>query len=417
MKVLASVYACSPYDGSERAVGWNWLKELNEYHEITALTSHAYRKDIEDYISKNPGRMKNVRFVYIDVPHTSWHVGYRLERLYYMLWQKQAVKVAQELMKQGKYDLVHHITYVTCILPTEMYKLGLPFLYGPVSGGENTPLIIHYPMNIKSKITELVRTGAQLFFRVTPNFAKTMKKSSLILVTTEETKRIIPRKYHNKVEIFQSIGLTEEIFYPEPNKMKENAVPRFLMAGRMLYWKGFEMGIMAFVDALNKGFKGELIVLGDTENNTSYEAHMTHLKAICGQYINKRIKFVPKVRHNQMKEFYDGFDVLINCSLRDSGCFIVMEAMSRGLPSIIVNTGGPKVNTTNETSIKIEPAPMEKMIEEISKAIIDLGLNKKKREEMGKAAREYALNTFLLNKRTLKMCDYYKRVTAVGDKL
>ena len=94
-----------------------------------------------------------------------------------------------------------------------------------------------------------------------------------------------------------------------------------------------------------------------------------------------------------------------------------MEAMSRGLPSIIVNTGGPKVNTTNETSIKIEPAPMEKMIEEISKAIIDLGLNKKKREEMGKAAREYALNTFLLNKRTLKMCDYYKRVTAVGDKL
>lgn len=46
MKVLASVYACSPYDGSERAVGWNWLKELNEYHEITALTSYTYKRDM-----------------------------------------------------------------------------------------------------------------------------------------------------------------------------------------------------------------------------------------------------------------------------------------------------------------------------------------------------------------------------------
>lgn len=416
MKVLASVYACSPYDGSERAVGWNWLKELNEYHEITALTSHVYRKDIEDYLAKNPESMKNIRFVYIDVPHTSWHIGYRLERLYYMLWQKRAVKVARELMKQEKYDLVHHITYVTCILPTEMYKLGLPFLYGPVSGGENTPSIIHYPMSVKNKITEFVRIGAQLFFRETPNFAKTMKKSSLILVTTEETKRVVPKKYHNKVEIFQSIGLTEDIFYPEP-KIKENVIPRFLMAGRMLYWKGFEMGIAAFVDALDKGFRGELVVLGDTENNPSYEAHMDHLKSICGQYINNEIKFVPKIVHEQMKEFYDGFDVLVNCSLRDSGCFIVMEAMSRGLPSIVVNTGGPKVNTTNETAIKIEPAPIKKMIDEISKAIIDLGTNKKKREEMGRAAREHAINTFLLNKRTLKMCNYYKRITALEDEL
>ena len=65
MKVLASVYACSPYDGSERAVGWNWLKELNEYHEITALTSYTYKRDIEDYLLKNPDEMKNVKFIYI----------------------------------------------------------------------------------------------------------------------------------------------------------------------------------------------------------------------------------------------------------------------------------------------------------------------------------------------------------------
>ena len=310
MKVLASVYACSPYDGSERAVGWNWLKELNKYHEITALTCHVYKNDIEDYLAKNPGEMVHTQFVYIDVPHTSWHVGYRLERLYYMLWQKQAVKIAKELLKKDRYDLVHHITYVTCILPTEMYKLGIPFLYGPVSGGENIPSAIGYPMSVKSRITEFIRTGAQYFFRATPNFARTMQNATLILTTTEETKSIIPRKYHGKIEVFQSIGLSEEIFYPEPLPKPERT-PSFLMAGRMLYWKGFEMGITAFVKALETGFKGELVVLGDTEDNPAYEAYKEYLKKLSGKYYDHEIKFVSKVEHSKMKNFYDELDLMI----------------------------------------------------------------------------------------------------------
>lgn len=416
MKVLASVYACSPYDGSERAVGWNWLKELNKYHEITALTSYVYKSDIEDYLAKNPGEMTHTQFVYVAVPHTSWHVGYRLERLYYILWQKQAVKIAKELVKKEHYDLVHHITYVTCILPTEMYKLGVPFLYGPVSGGENIPAVIGYPMSIRSRATEIIRTGAQYFFRATPNFMKTMQGATLILVTTEETKSIIPQKYRDKVEVFQSIGLSKDMFYPKPSpKPKRN--PKFLMAGRMLYWKGFDIGIAAFVKALESGFKGELVVLGDTESNPAYEAYRGHLKTLAGKYCDHEIKFVSRVEHSEMKNFYDKFDVLINCSLRDSGCFVVMEAMSRELPVIAINTGGPKVNTTNSSAVKVEPAPVQQMVNQISDAIIDLGTNKEKREKMGKSAREYAFETFLLESRTKKMCDYYNLVASMKGKL
>lgn len=251
MKVLASVYACSPYDGSERAVGWNWVCELNKYHEITALTSSVYKKDIEDYLDKHPGELGNTKFIYIEVPNTSWHQGYNHERFYYILWQKQALKVAKEIVKTERFDLVHHITYVTCILPTYMHRLGLPFLYGPVSGGENTPSVIGYPMSRKNRITEAVRSAAQLFFRATPNYRKTMKRASLVLTTTEETKAIIPKKYQDKVQVFQSIGLSPEMIHPEP-RAKDNKVPRFLMAGRMLYWKGFEIGISAFIDALPK---------------------------------------------------------------------------------------------------------------------------------------------------------------------
>ncbi len=409
MKVLASVYACSPYDGSERSVGWNWVQELDKYHEVTALVCHVYQKDIEDYLNKHPGALNNTRFIYVDVPYTSWHIGYRLERLYYILWQRAAAKRAQRLAEQETFDLVHHITYVTCILPTYMHKIGLPFLYGPVSGGENTPAIIQYPVSSRDRMVEMIRSISQIFFRLTPNYTRAMKCAALILTTTEETQAIIPAKYQNKTKLFQAIGLTEDMLMPAPRR-KPARTPRFLMAGRMLYWKGYLLGIQAFMRALERGCTAELTILSDTENNPRQQAYLEDMKAMCGEHLEKEIQFVSRVEHSRMREFYDGFDVLLNCSLRDSGCFVVMEAMSRGLPVICVDTGGPKVNTTAETAIKISPAPMEQMVEQIAEAICRLSEDGEKREKMGTAARRHAEEKFMIAGRTERMNDFYAQI-------
>lgn len=405
MKILASVYACSPYDGSERAVGWNWLCELNKYHEITALTSSVYKNDIEDYKSKYPGCLSNTNFVYIEVPYTSWHVGYNKERIYYMLWQRHAYKIAKKIIQNKHFDLVHHITYVTCVMPTYMYKLEIPFVYGPVSGGENIPAIIKYPLDKGSKRYERLRTAVQTFFRYTPNYHEAMKHAGIILATTEETKKIIPTKYHYKTKIFQAIGLSSDIFWPEL-KEKPKRKTKFLMAGRMLYWKGYEIGIPAFVKAVENGCEAELTILGYSEDKVYKEKLMN----MCGLHLGKEIKFVDCVEYNRMKEFYDGFDVLLNCSLRDSGNFVVMEAMSRGLPVICVNTGGPKVNTTDKTAIKINPTNIDEMIIRIAEAIEKMATNNLMRKLIGVCARQYALDNFLIDKRTQIMNQIYEEV-------
>lgn len=409
MKVLASVYACSPYDGSERAVGWNWIYELDKYHQITALTSETYRNDIETYLRKNPDKLRNTHFVFVDVPHTSWHKGYRLERLYYMFWQKKAAKVAKELCEKEQFDLIHHITYVTCVLPTFMHELGIPFLLGPVAGGDLIPACIGYPMNLKSKVFETVRHCSQRVFTSTPNFTKTVKRASLILTATEDTARLIPEKYRDKVDIFQAAGLQEHFFEPVP-KHEQHDIPQFLMAGRMLYLKGYELGITAFVKALESGVKAKLTILGDTENSQSMEAYKGKIISICGDHLGKEIKFVKKVEYNRIKEFYDQFDVLINCSLRDSGCFVVMEAMARGLAVISLDTGGPKVNTTNDSALKIAPAPFDELVSAFQGAICELGTNEQMRNKLGENARKHALEHFTIRKRTEIMNQFYSNV-------
>lgn len=87
-----------------------------------------------------------------------------------------------------------------------------------------------------------------------------------------------------------------------------------------------------------------------------------------------------------------------------------MEAMSRGLPLICVNTGGSKVNTTEKSAIKIGPAPMQQMIEEISEAVKKLAIDKNLREQIGKEGRNYAMNTFLVSERTKQMNYFYDEI-------
>lgn len=115
-------------------------------------------------------------------------------------------------------------------------------------GGEDTPRVIGYPMSKKEKLIEIIRRASQVFFKMTPNFFRTIVCANMILATTEETKNLIPKKYHSKVKIFQSIGLPEDIFTLAPAE-KPCRTPQFLVAGRMMYWKGFELAIRALVRA------------------------------------------------------------------------------------------------------------------------------------------------------------------------
>ena len=186
----------------------------------------------------------------------------------------------------------------------------------------------------------------------------------------------------------QAIGLGSDFFEPAPQEAAHELC-RVLMAGRMIYWKGFEAGITAVTKVLDENIDIELTVLGTGDKN-----HMERLKRLAGKYLDTRIRFIDSVDHENMKAFYERFDVLLNCSLRDSGCLVVMEAMSRGVPVICIDTGGPKVNTSSECAIKIQPAAYGTLVEAISGAISAVAMNPHTRTLLSRAAYVYAKKNF-----------------------
>lgn len=371
MKILLSAYACEPNKGSEPGVGWGWAIELAKHHEVWVITRENNQNVIEDYQKKySEYNLDNLHFIYVGLSKkiTFWKRGRRGMRLFYVMWQKKAVRIAMKAHSNISFDFVQHTTFVSYTQPTYMYKLGIPLIWGPISGGENIPKVINLNLSYKEKFIESIRRTSQLVALILPSIRKTMRISKTIIVTTEETKEMIPNKYRCKTIVESAIGLEKlpKIVRDTDN----NGTIKIVMAGRLIYWKAFELGLKAYISILEKYPNTELHILG--EGNKKKQ-----LKKIANKYIDKQIFFDDPVPHDKIYEYYQSFDIFLNTSLRDSGCMAMMEAMSVGLKCIAIETGGPKVLITEVGGIGIHPndASIKKIGEVISDCIENRKIN------------------------------------------
>ena len=78
--------------------------------------------------------------------------------------------------------------------------------------------------------------------------------------------------------------------------------------------------------------------------------------------------------------------MLLNCSLHDSGCLVVIEALSKGLPVVCIKTGGPEILTDDNCAIRIEPDSYENVVSNIVKELNNLVNDTEKLSKMSYSA-------------------------------
>ena len=391
MKILLSAYACEPNKGSEPGVGWSWVIEYAKYHQVWVLTRDNNEQTIKTYLEENPEyNNENLHFIYVGLSKkmTFWKKGRRGMRLFYMLWQRKAVKIAKEWNKRIHFDLVQHVTFVSYTQPTYMYKLGVPLIWGPVSGGENIPIGIKIQMTKKEAAVEQMRKVSQYFAFIIPSVRNTMKAAKKILVTTQETKSRIPKAYISKTTVLPAISV-EQI----PDVCIEDRMDgkiKIVMAGRLIYWKGFDIAINGFLSIADKYPNAELHILGDGNQKK-------RLKKLSQDKLGKQIFFEEPVKHDEIFKFYSNYDLFINTTLRDSGCMTLMEAMSVGLPCIAIATGGPDILLKGFEECKIKPTSYQDCVSSVAAKIEDFISNDNKWKEIAEQQRQYAIKNFMVS--------------------
>lgn len=261
LRILISAYACEPDKGSEPGVGWEYAKHLAGLGEVWVVTRSNNQDVIDNELSKHP--VKNLHVVFIDLPKWTyfWKAGLRGMHLYYSLWQILLFKKARELHGIYHFDIFHHLTFGNMWLPVFAPLVNIPFIWGPVGGGEKISMAFIKHHSVTTKLKEYLRTSIIGTLRFNPFFRFCCRKAKAIVVKTEHTAKLIPDFHKGKVIQMTDVGISMSL---DGNRIQgENTPIRIICVGSLVYWRGFDIAIKAFAKVQSELDKAVLTIVGD----------------------------------------------------------------------------------------------------------------------------------------------------------
>ncbi len=339
MNILLSAYACAPNIGSEPGIAWNFAQELsrNPAHQVTVVTRRWNQDRIENYFKEEQPQPDNLAFWYFELPdwtHTWWKTASIFEHIYCYYWEYFLAPEIKRKMKTHSFDVIHHITLGVFRTPSFLGNLGVPFVFGPVGGGEAAPFRLLKSSPRDGQIKDKLRHYVNVISSFNPVLWKTFRQSDLILCKTSETQAFVPKKYHHKCRIALELGIPDN---RAPVKRETNrAARKLLYVGRLEYWKGIHFAIRAFASLHQSQPDLQFTIIGGGRDETWLKEEARK----CG--VEEKIEWIPRVPQQELFQMYQDYDLLFFPSMHDSSGGAVLESLHFGLPVICLDLGGPK---------------------------------------------------------------------------
>ncbi len=314
LRVLLSAFECAPGIGSESEVGWRWAVEIARLgHDVVVLTWSRDRALLE--AARAAGKVPaSVRFEYV-MP--AWLEALRARglplQLVHLSWQLAAYLHARKLIGRERFDLVHHITYCVIRQPSFMGRLPLPFVLGPVGGGETAPFALRRGMGARGWLLDLVRDGLNLIARLDPITRGALRQARLIYVSSPDTARLVPDGLQGKVRVRLQIGIDAREIGAGPGDRHMSGELRLLYVGRCLAWKGMHLGLEALARLRARGCPARLTIAGSGAAERHWRAAAHRLE------LDDAVDWLSWVEHRRMPEVYRAHDLLLFPSLHDFG--------------------------------------------------------------------------------------------------
>jgi glycosyltransferase involved in cell wall biosynthesis len=382
-KVLLSAYACEPDLGSEPGIGWNWVRQAARFHEVWVITRASNRAAIERGLQRDP--LPHARFYYFDLPGWArfWKKGRRGVHVYYYLWQVGAWGLARRLHRAVRFDAAHHVTLGTYWFPSFLALLPVPFLWGPVGGGESGPRSFRRRLHLRGRVYETARDLARWVCRLDPLVRRTARRARLVLAATPETRaRLLGLGCRNVVLLPPAALPGEETVQFE--ELTPPAFPPFRVAGigELVHWKGFGLGLEAFARLHQRYASSEYWIIGDGPDRTVLEQTARRLG------IRDCVRFWGRLDRAATLARLAACHILLHPSWHDSGGWVCLEAMAAGRPVVCLDLGGPALLVSEETGIKTPARSPEQAVEDLAAALERLASDRRLCARMGAAGRQ-----------------------------
>lgn len=397
LNVLVSAHELNPYGGSECAEGWNVIIRLAKYHNLTILYASgsqfnpgSYENGIKEYFSKY-SNVYNINFVPVEQTKTTLllaKINRKLSKqkssignpfLYYLgysLWQKKAYKVAKVLCQQSSFDIIHHLTSISFREPGFLWKLPIPFIWGPTGGLSRIPFQFYKLIGYGAFSKELIRNSVNnIQFVSNPRINKALKKSALIYTFSLEDQSMFYKKSGKKPKVLLDAA-SYTSFKGEINPIDNSKPISVVWCGELIQRKSLE--IILYAISRDEQLKERLLlkIVGSGPLETYYKELARNLN------LSNCIEWYGHVNRQSVFNIMNNSDLLVHSSYREATSHVIPEALSHGLPVICHDINGMSIAIDDKCGIKIPLRSPELSIEGFKNALLKLIINSQELERL-----------------------------------
>ena len=355
MRVLLSAIACHPHLGSEAKVGWDAARAISLISGIEQchVMTHGVNKEAITR-AQAAGEAEAVRFHFFDTSY-SYHPNRLVARLQswllYRDWQLKSLERAKDLHRQHKLSLAHHVTYASWRMPPPLWRLPIPFVFGPIGGGGTTPPAFRSTLGPSARVFESLRMAATALSTHSPGLNLCCRNSSAVVAADRVTAGFLSahgaKNVHHLCQVFFLHRDASRLRTPKRERTGNSKALKIFAGGNLEGRKGTRLSLQALALLKQKGVPFSFTYGGWGPDLVTMK-HLAHQLGIA-----QEVTFHEGYFGQEYTERLTTSDVFLLPSIRETAGITMMEAVMAGCyPIVLAGTGaGDIVERTGGTAI------------------------------------------------------------------
>lgn len=422
MKLLLLAYECSPYRGSECAVGWGRMLGAAKVAETHVVTSEA------NYLALDRARGENlvpanVRF-YTPTPDAALRkfeeqpVLFAYNYRAYHHWQLLAKDLITDLHERERFDLVHQVNVCTFREPGYGHILNTPFVWGPVGGTQNFPSRFLPTLAPAEAVKEGLRSVANKMALRKPRVRHAARKAAVLFAANSTNERDFAGVFRQCPNRLLETGLHE---VPEPDRtryeqrvqetkhgMKPSPL-KLLWSGELQTRKALPVLLRALT-LVPRDVDWGLDVLGDGPMGERWAEQARRLG------LGERVRFLGRLPFGDATRYMHSADLFCFSSLRDTSGNVVLEALAAGVPVVCFDHQGASDMVSSSAGVKLPVTSPGRAYRDWARTIEQLARDPERLLQLSHGATVQA-RQFLWSGNHDIMNGVYERLAGTGSKV
>ncbi|WP_197526564.1 glycosyltransferase family 4 protein [Botrimarina colliarenosi] len=335
LRVLQVAHACHPHQSMESRIGWYRAVHAAQQHDVTVLHGEATNDGLLRDEAQRLGIGDRLHFIGIDRcwwgdlynrSATTYYMGYRL-------WHRCALREAQKLHAERPFDLAHQTTFCGFREPGEAWRLGVPFVWGPVGGTQAFPARYLSELGLRGAWIEVCRNAINAWqLRFSRRVRLATRRAAVLIAATHQASQDIQRATGRKAPVQLETALDIPIS-PAREPRRAGEPLRILWSGRLRAWKTLPLLLKA-LPLLPPDVDWRLRVLGVGPSEAAWRRLANRLG------IADRIEWLGWPDYRATLPHYQWADCFAFTSMRDTSGTGLLEALAAGSPIVGVDHQG-----------------------------------------------------------------------------